>query len=73
MQDRPICFKCRVRIDRDPIYEAPCGHDDCASAVFHGLCLMEFREMRESHANRFQVIGVLVRPWVTEHSENEES
>lgn len=72
MQDRPICFKCHELIEHSEVYEAPCGHDTCPSAVFHGICLMEFREQRESAENRFQVVGVLVRPWMTEHSENEE-
>lgn len=73
MQDRPVCFKCKERIDHDPVYEAPCGHDTCSSACFHGLCLMEYREQRESATNRFEVVGMLVRPWSTEHSESEES
>lgn len=67
MQDRPICFKCRTLIDHSPVFEAPCGHDECSSAVFHGLCLMEFRDQRAA-GDRFTVVGLLVRPWMEEHS-----
>lgn len=73
MQDRPICFGCKERIEAEAVYEAPCGHDTCSSACFHGLCLMEFRERRESATNRFEVVGILVRPWMQEHTENEEA
>lgn len=69
MQDRPVCFKCTERIDQEPIYEALCGHDTCPSAVWHGICLMEFRDERAA-ADRFQVVGLLVRPWIQEHTEN---
>lgn len=72
MQDLPICFKCHTRIENSPIYEAPCGHDTCSSAVFHGLCLMEYRDQRES-GERFAVVAMLVRPWMQEHTENEEA
>lgn len=72
MQDRPVCFECHDLIDQSPIFEAPCGHDECPSAVFHGLCLMQFRERRES-GERFQIVGILVRrAWSEEHTENEE-
>jgi hypothetical protein len=50
--DRPVCFWC-ARQDRpmpertvhpaDAVFESLCGHDQCPSMVFHGLCLMEFR------------------------------
>lgn len=48
MQDRPICFDCdqAITANADMVFEAPCGHDGCASAVFHGLCLMTWREKR---------------------------
>lgn len=72
MQDRPVCFDCTETIEHSPVYEAPCGHETCPSAVFHGLCLMQFRERRESAPNRFEVIGLVVRPWMQEHTENEE-
>lgn len=69
MQDQPVCFKCKERIDGDFVYEAPCGHDRCSSAVFHPLCLMEFRDMR-SQGELFEVVAVLVMPWTKEHSEH---
>lgn len=47
MQERPICFGCDRVVEYDPVYEAPCGHHNCCSAVFHGLCLMEWRERRD--------------------------
>lgn len=68
MQDRPICFKCTEVIEHSPIYEAPCGHDTCKSAVFHGLCLMEFRDRREQSNTRFEVVGLLVKAWMQEHT-----
>ena len=47
MRPHPICFNCEEEVDHDPIYEAVCGHESCPSAVFHPLCLMEWREHRE--------------------------
>jgi hypothetical protein len=70
-QDRPICFKCREVIENSPIFAAPCGHERCKSAVWHGICLMEFWEEQE-RADKFEVVGVLVRRWAEEHTENEE-
>lgn len=72
MQDRPICFECTTVVEHSPVYEAPCGHERCRSAVFHGLCLMEYRERRDSAEDKFEIVGVLVRPWVQEHGEGEQ-
>ena len=49
MQDRPVCFRCDepVQTNGEMVFEAPCGHDGCSSAVFHGLCLMDWREKRD--------------------------
>lgn len=47
MQEIPRCFLCAQPVEHDPIYEAPCGHDDHGSAIFHPLCLMDWRERRE--------------------------
>lgn len=47
MQDVPRCFGCKLPVEHDPIYEAPCGHEgheQCASSVFHPMCLMQWRE-----------------------------
>jgi hypothetical protein len=48
MQDRPICFHCdKVIADADDmVFEGPCGHDDCSSAVFHAICLFGWREKK---------------------------
>ena len=46
MQDRAVCFMCHYQIDHDPVFCAPCDHAECPSGVFHGLCLMEWREHR---------------------------
>lgn len=60
LQERPICFhfNCAEPISRNDeiVFEAPCGHLECPSAAFHGVCLMEFREHREhilEEARRF--------------------
>lgn len=49
LQDRPVCFypPCAEFIEKDFVFEAPCGHDDHPSAVFHPLCLMGWREFKE--------------------------
>lgn len=71
IQDRPICFKCHQTIENPPIFASPCGHERCASATFHGLCLMEFWEEMES-SDRFEVVGMIVRKvWSEEHTESE--
>jgi hypothetical protein len=54
MRDRPLCFGCRDQVDHDPVYEAPCGHEDCPSCVFHPLCLMKWREWREARTREFR-------------------
>ena len=46
VQERPICWRCEAKVEYDPVYAAPCDHESCPSAVFHGLCLMEWREER---------------------------
>ena len=48
MQDRPVCFQCDkvIRDNPDMVFESPCGHDDCSSAVFHTICLFDWREKR---------------------------
>lgn len=55
MQERPVCLNCHEEID-DPVslvFEAPCGHDTCPSAAWHGLCLMEWRENGREDQRRF--------------------
>ncbi len=60
VQDRPRCFGCSEIIEYDPIYAAPCGHGDCRSAVFHGVCLMEYRE-------HFEAVQASVARWLRQH------
>lgn len=62
LQDLPICFDCTERIDHSPVFEALCSHPTCPSAVFHGVCLMRWREKREE-AER------MVKQWFTKHTE----
>lgn len=48
IQKQPICYQCSEPVEHDPVFAPPlCDHLDCSSAVFHGICLMEFREWRE--------------------------
>jgi len=54
MQSRAVCFGCDTVIEHDPIFEAPCGHDEHSSAVWHGLCLMEWREHRDGIMKRWR-------------------
>lgn len=70
MQDRPVCFRCCETIENDFVFEALCGHERCPSAVMHPLCLMDFREEREQAAERFVVVGLMLRPLMQEHTEN---
>lgn len=60
MHDRPICFTCHEVIEHSMVFEAPCGHEECPSACYHGVCLMEWREYREESFKRFQ-------KWLEEH------
>ena len=64
LQERPVCFhpRCVEVIEHSPVFEAPCGHDDCPSAVFHGVCLMEWREFKEDMERE-------IKRFIEEHSE----
>lgn len=68
MQDRPVCFECVEPIEHSPVFESPCGHETCASATFHGLCLMSWREKRDEIVERMKQIH---KRWVEEHTGNE--
>lgn len=57
MQEVPRCFACAEPVEHDPIFEAPCGHEDGASAVFHPLCLMKWREHRDMAVKRMREYG----------------
>jgi hypothetical protein len=60
VQDRPVCFGCTQVVEHSPVYAAPCDHDRCPSVVFHGLCLMRWREARDEALAR-------ARAWAAEH------
>jgi hypothetical protein len=62
MQQYPICFDCGEDVEHSPVFEAPCGHDRCPSTVFHGVCLMAWRERRELAEQR-------LREWLERHTE----
>lgn len=59
--DRPTCFWC-IWNERsapeifirpaDAVFESVCGHDECPTLTFHGLCLMEFRDDEHFHYAR---------------------
>lgn len=47
LHDVPICFGCAKQVTHDLVFAAICDHEECPSAVWHPLCLMDFRENRE--------------------------
>ena len=54
LQERPICFDCRQEVSAsDAVFEAPCGHDGCPSAAWHGVCLMRWREQSQDGYRAF--------------------
>lgn len=54
IHDVPVCNlpSCGQRVEYDPVFAPDCGqqtgdpreHDECGSSVWHGHCLMEFRQ-----------------------------
>jgi hypothetical protein len=62
LHERPICYQCDSPIEENAeiLFAAPCDHDRCPSAVWHGLCLMQWREHREVLLERR-------RQWLSEH------
>lgn len=53
IQTFPRCFGCERQVEYGAVYAPPtCDHEECPSAVFHGLCLMEWRERREQLQER---------------------
>ena len=67
MQDRAVCWHCTEIIEHDPIFEAPCGHDRCPSVVFHGLCLMEWREVRAKIEEHRREMHRRLVAWMRRH------
>jgi hypothetical protein len=58
MRRYPLCWECEEEVDTDPIYEAPCGHDDrCPTMVWHGVCLMSWREKRDEITRMLQKLA----------------
>lgn len=63
MRRYPLCWGCTEEVDTDPLYEAPCGHDeDCPTAVWHPACLVKWREHRDEAIQSIQ-------RWASEHEE----
>lgn len=49
IQDRPVCFDCETQVDYDPVFAPPWDDRPTSpSAVFHGVCLMRWRERRDT-------------------------
>lgn len=72
MQDRPVCFQCDepVQTNAEMIFEAPCGHETCSSAVFHPLCLFDWRERRQRYEEWFEQVR---QRWIEQHQNHENS
>lgn len=72
MQDRPVCFTCDQRIETNAeiVFEAPCGHLDCSSAVFHPLCLMTWRERRDNFREWLQQLR---QQWMERHQYDDDN
>lgn len=71
MQDRPVCFECdkAVETNSEMVFESPCGHDECSSAVFHSICLFSWRERRQRMEKWFNEVR---ERWIREHEGNRE-
>lgn len=54
MQTRAVCFLCRTVIEHSPVFAAPCDHQEHPSAVWHGICLMEWREKYQDRMKEFR-------------------
>lgn len=69
MQDRPICFQCDepIQTNAELIFEAPCGHEKCCSAVFHPLCLFDWRERRQKWEEWFEQVR---QRWIEDHQQH---
>ena len=68
MQTRAVCFHCVKTIDYDPVFEAVCGHDECPSATFHGICLMEWRDLLQHAEKAYEKVR---REYMEKHTDNE--
>lgn len=56
MQDRPVCFTCvkPIETNAEMVFESPCGCNEHASAVFHAICLFDWRDKRRSIEDRIR-------------------
>lgn len=53
IHERPNCFSCERPVDYDPVFAPPFDDSPTSiSAVFHGLCLMEWRDRRQEVMER---------------------
>lgn len=61
MQDHPVCFLCSNEVmGEEPVFEALCGHHDCASMCWHAPCLMKWRETRDEAERAFTALNDLL-------------
>jgi hypothetical protein len=67
MQDRPVCFSCieEIETNAEMVFESPCGCDEHSSAVFHAICLFDWRDRRKAIEERF-------RAWIASHRGEQE-
>lgn len=70
MQDRPVCFQCDLPIETNSemVFESPCGHEKCSSAVYHAICLFTWRERR---ARIEDWLKTMRDRWLEEHGMEE--
>lgn len=70
MQDRPVCFSCheKVETNAEMVFESLCGCDDHPSAVFHAICLFDWRDTRRSIQER---INEFRAAWREHHQQGE--
>lgn len=72
IQDRPICFGCDEPIDNSPVFAAPCDHAEHPSAVWHGLCLMTWRENLQQRIQQFQRFMATHRAYIVFEDGNDD-
>lgn len=50
-----VCFMCQRKSKAvDAVFESLCGHEDCPTMSFCGLCLMQWREHREALVREYE-------------------
>jgi hypothetical protein len=70
MQDRPVCFSCEepIKTNAEMVFESLCGCDHHPSAVFHGICLFDWRDTRRSIEEQMQKMRAA---WIAAHEGEE--